>query len=260
MGEDDFGDWRNLETTTASELANGSLQLAAVQIPGLTVLCHPDLQTAVVVGEGGLLQKGPINAIESADPNFLALRELVNHTSVTAVQTAPEIRFLDPEGNIGTKQFLYETPEQIRADIVAQGISQEEAERLVPDDAFNIVLGQFLTPRDDAANANPHDDRKERAFTNEATVIVPDASMETVPDVENAMTTAHELYGHGLLYHREEEFSHPPVPNSHFGEIQERTRDTYNQGMTGLVTENPNGPGARVVPPDEDGRPNPSQR
>ncbi len=42
MGEEDVRDWRNLETTTASELADGSLRLAAMTVPGLTVLCHPD--------------------------------------------------------------------------------------------------------------------------------------------------------------------------------------------------------------------------
>ncbi len=219
-----------------------------------------DLQDAVQTNDEGLLLREPINAVETDDPNFLALRELVNHTNVTAVQTAPEIRFLTPEGEVDTQQFLYNTPEKIRADLVAHGISPEEAERLIPPDAYDVLGGFFVTPRDDAANTNPHDDRKDRSFTNEATAIVPDDSVAAIPDVENAKSTAHELYGHGLLYQRGEPFTHPPVPEAHFGEIQDRTEATYNQDLTGLVTENPNGPGGRVVPFDEDGRQDPRRR
>ncbi len=72
------------------------------------------------------------------------------------------------------------------------------------------------------------------------------------PQVEKVKTTAHELYGHGLPFQRKKPFQHGDVPDSVFEDIHQRTENTYKTNMTGIVGENPNGPGAVVQENDRD--------
>ena len=199
-----------------------------------------DLRERVAVGEDGLIQKGPLQEVETDDPNFLALRELVNDPEVTAVESAPAVRFINSDGEVVEEPFYFETREEVIEELVDKGVPREEAEKFVTTDY--LLLGFFATPGGEATNR--FDDRSTRSLTSEATVTVPDESVDA-PEVERAKTTAHELYGHALLHQRGEPFTHPPVPESEFDEIERRTE-------LNLVEERSDGPGVSTSEEEEE--------
>lgn len=205
-----------------------------------------ELQGAVVVGENGLLQREPLNAIESDDPNFLALRELVNATEVTAVQTSSEVAFENQAGETTRYPFEFTSREEMIQLYTSAGASREKAEREITGP--NSFLGYFATPR---SNDNPYDDASAISLTGEAMVTIAGEAVHA-PQVEKVKTTAHELYGHGLPFQRKKPFQHGDVPDSVFEDIHQRTENTYKTNMTGIVGENPNGPGAVVQENERD--------
>ena len=202
-----------------------------------------ELQGAVRVGDDGLLEKGPISAVETTDPNFLALRELVNLSDVTAVQARSGVEFINAEGAIVKEPFSFQTREQVIEELVGMGVSREEGERLIPEGQQFLFLGMLATPRD---NPSQFDNQRTLSLTNEATVTLPSNEIDA-PEVEKAKTAAHELFGHALLFQERKPFQHGDIPEETFEEIEQRTESTYQRNLTGIVQENQDSAGSKVI-------------
>lgn len=201
------------------------------------------LQEAVQVGDNSLLRKDVLNAVDTDDPNFLALRELANLSQVTAVQTSGGVEFINAEGVLVKEPFSFETREQVIEELITMGVSREQLERDIPADQQFLFLGMLATPRD---NPNSFDNSATISLTNEATVTLPSSEVDA-PGVEKSKTAAHEIFGHALLFQQQKRFQHVEIPESTFGKIEERTENTFNRNMTGIVQENPGSPGGVVV-------------
>ncbi len=70
MGKEDIDGWRNLETTTASELADSSLRSAALDVPALTILCHPDAERVGEVAALPALRRNGEALLSRLEPHF----------------------------------------------------------------------------------------------------------------------------------------------------------------------------------------------
>ncbi len=202
-----------------------------------------ELEHAVQVGDDGLLRKEALNAIETDNENFLALQKLANLTEVTAVQTGGGVEFLNAEDVLVKEPFAFQTREQVIEELVALGVSREQLERDIPADQQFLFLGLLATPRD---NPNRFDNQATISLTDEATVTLPSEAVGA-PRIERSKTTAHEVFGHALLFQQRKRFQHGDIPESIFDEIEQRTEDTYKIDMTGIVQEDPNSVGATVI-------------
>lgn len=130
MGED-LDDWRHQETATASELADGSLRQASLDVPGLTILCHPSPER---VGEQaaliGLRRDGEVS-VSRLEPDFRALddehrRPLADHR-LSRQSFHLEQR---PGGRLILDASACPTPLSIGGEAI-DGIRQIAAEQLV---------------------------------------------------------------------------------------------------------------------------------
>lgn len=226
-------------------LNEGSLELIKSTLP-------EDLREAVQVGDNGLLKKEQLNAVKTNDPNFLALKELVNSSHVTAVQVGEQARFIDAEGVLVQEPFSFQMRDQVIEEMVKMGVSREQLERDIPADQKFLFLGILATPRE---NPNKFDNQATISLTEEATATIADESVagdltqeeKRIFEMERSKTAAHEIFGHALLFQRGEKFGHGDVPESIFDAIEQRTEDIYNKNMTGIIQENSELPGVKVI-------------
>jgi hypothetical protein len=136
-----------------------------------------EIRGDIVLDSSGNISREAINAIESKDPNFLDLKELVNAKAVLGVST----RSIGADG----VEFFFDTEAEIMQDLT-RALPEDQARELVDGPAF--YLGQFFEPG-------------KGGFTN-PWVVLSDATGRAAdaPASQLAKTSAHEIYGHGLLF------------------------------------------------------------
>lgn len=148
-------------------LDEGSLELIKSTLPR-------DLHEAVQIGDGGLLNKERINAVKTDDLNFLALKELVNSSYVTAIQVGKQAEFIDAKGALVQEPFSFQTRDQVIKELVEMGVLREQLERDIPVDQKFLFLGILATPRD---SPNEFDNQATISLTKEATATIGDETV-----------------------------------------------------------------------------------
>ena len=171
-----------------------------------------ELRDKIVLDKSGLISQDAINAIESTDANFLDLKALVNASDIMEVATATG--WADNKGNAET--FNYQTPDEQVQEMISKGLSPAVANQLRPTLLLTNYLGQTIAPADSP--------------TGNLRVVISDGTggAADAPMVELAVTSAHEIYGHGLRYMQGRAWEHDkggPV-STHLKQIESRTYRT----------------------------------
>lgn len=98
-----------------------------------------------------------------------------------------------------------------------------------PELVPTLFAGATLTPSE---KYNPYDVQGTISLTGNLSVIVA-GELEGLPERELAVTLAHELFGHALLYIRNQRFDHPePEVDKVIKDIESRTRTLLEQGRS----------------------------
>ena len=159
--------------------------------------------------EGFRLISKSINSIKSDDPNFLALKHIVNSSVLIEVGTAGG--FSDANGN--TLEFVYQSVDQIREEMSAV-LDQKTLDTLELTPISH--LGQFI----------PADESLRR--TTEVVVSRGEGKSATAPYSDRVVTMAHELFGHGLPFSQNRPFEHDKgVVDKSIIDIELRTRNRF---------------------------------
>ena len=165
-----------------------------------------DLRDKIILDSSGNISREAVKAIQSNDANFLALKKLVMADAVLEVSTGPSATI-----NGKTWEFYSDSEAELMQDYT-QYISQDQAKGLlkIPSN----YLGQFVEPGQ-SGSSNP-------------SVVLSDATGEAAnaPASRLAKTSAHELYGHALLYIQGKPYQHDslgPVDKIII-EIEDRTK------------------------------------
>jgi RHS repeat-associated protein len=166
------------------------------------------VRKSITLDKNRNIDKGVLNKVKSSDPNVKALKDLVNNSKTIEVATGNSVNLK----GMGKVPFEYASVNQIVADLKAQGISI---------DPKSIIATSFLGY---TFSAN------ETASGN-ALVVLSDRTgkASTAPWEELAITTAHEIYGHGLLQLQGRAWMHDngaPVDQD-IRNIEQHTREVY---------------------------------
>ena len=148
-----------------------------------------ELQSLIQLDENGAVIENIIASVNTLDGNFRDLKEIVASHKVIVFQTGTKA---EKKGGV-SYDFTYNSKENlIKAAIPYLGKERAEKEIVVP----LAYLGQFL--------------REDESKSGLITVTVADSTQGTkdVPNDALVVTTAHELYGHGLLYIMGKPFKH----------------------------------------------------
>ncbi|MFL6389830.1 MAG: RHS repeat domain-containing protein [Terriglobales bacterium] len=166
-----------------------------------------DVQSKVTLDKKGMINKSLLK-LKSNDPNVKALRQLVKNSNTLEVKTATSVD-LSKSGNVA---FKYESAESISADLKSKGIDL---------DSKNITPTNFLGYTFDAKDTP----------SGNATSVLSDGTGQaaSAPGVEQAVTTAHEVYGHGLaqISGRPWEHDHGGPVDTNIKTIEQHTREVY---------------------------------
>ena len=135
------------------------------------------LRASVILDKGGFIDKSALNKVKSKDANFNDLKELVNMRDTLEVATASSV-ILGGK----TVQFEYESVKQIVADLKNKGWNIDP-KGLIP----TIFLGNTEGKGETASGIA------------RVTLSVGTGKAAGAPIVEQAVTAAHEIYGHALL-------------------------------------------------------------
>ncbi len=155
-----------------------------------------EVRQEITLDKKGFIHKKTINKIKSDNPNFKALKELVNAKAIIEVATSIAATYKDSSGKIVTKPFFFDPS-------------------TTPPWAF---LGLIATPR---GGTNPFDSGGVYSLSGNISIQL--AHFRGLPKVEIQKTTAHELYGHALLYIQGRPFEHPHQDvDAYIREIEER--------------------------------------
>jgi hypothetical protein len=172
-----------------------------------------------VVVKNDRIDKEALNKIKSKDPNFLALKELVNSSKVTEVGTASGYQISGQD-----REFSYQSVEEgrkaIEQKLVEGGFTKEEAAKEAKELVTEPVQlsGVTLTP--------------EQSPSGDARVVVTDGTGKsaTMPYEERVATMGHELFVHALRMQQGKPYGHgvPGGPSeSVFKQVEERSKANY---------------------------------
>ena len=149
-----------------------------------------------------------MNKISSKDANFNDLKTAVNSSATLEVSTAKSADM----GKYGQVEFFFTSKEQVAAERAATGaISDSE-----PID--QLFLGKTSG--------------KEETESGNTQVVLSDGTGKaaTAPEVEQAATAAHEIYGHGLPNMQGLPWKHDRGPvDANVIRIEDRTRQLYDK-------------------------------
>jgi hypothetical protein len=163
--------------------------------------------------EDGKIDRAALDAIQSDDANLSDLKELVHSKNVILVRLSAGGRVVDDDGNVQEAPFFFSSREEelklLEESGVLEIMPEEEREAIGP----SSFLGVFTRP----------EESDQVGIGRQATVTLADESVQA-PELETAITTAHELYGHALLFDRGEPYGHGTVQDEFFVEIEERTK------------------------------------
>jgi len=163
------------------------------------------VRASVKLDKDNMIDKKALNKVKSNDPNVVALKQLVNNSKTLEVATANGVQL-----GANKESFKYESVETVVSDLKNKGIEV---------DPKNITATNFLGYTQDA---------KDTASGN-ARVILSDGtgSAASAPGIDFAVTSAHELYGHGLPQITGQPWQHDgggPV-DTNIIHIEQHTRD-----------------------------------
>ena len=155
-----------------------------------------EVRHKITLDTKGFIHKTTINKIKSDDPNFKALKELVNAKAVMEVATSTAATYQDRLGKIVAAPFFFDPSTS-------------------PPTLF---LGIIATPRD---GVNLFDSGGVYSLSGKISIQL--ARLPGLAKLQIQKTTAHELYGHALLYIQGKPFEHPqPGVDAFIREIEER--------------------------------------
>ena len=181
------------------------------------------------IGKDGVLKKGALDKIKSAEGNFQDLKSLVNGEGVVEVMTSAK----DAKGN----EFEYNTPKEqemaYREEVKGMNLSEEEIKEDTKDLKPTMKDGTTLSA--------------EESPSKNIRVIIADGTGKTAdePAARFAQTTAHELYGHALRAQRGQSWRHDdggPVDVYIFKVIEPRTAKLYQPPPKAASTQRRNRP------------------
>ena len=187
----------------------------------------PELRNAVELDANGFVELAKLNAVNTTDANFLALRELAAFPETVEVSTGKQVTYIDAKtGKTNTGEpFYFRSAEEVMKELVGL-LGAKEAQKQKP--TSELYLGETLPPR---KPYNEYDKKLRHSVSGNLAVVV--ADFASAAEEELVVTMAHELYGHALLYIRNQPFEHEllggPV-DKFIAEIEARTRRTYTKG------------------------------
>jgi RHS repeat-associated protein len=175
--------------------------------------------------KNGVLGKKSLDRIKSNDANFQDLRAMANDSKTIEVMTS------DTDPRPGGEKFYWKTKEEQQKEIydlyLKSGSSPQEAKAAADaieeprPGTFELNGGVILRP----------DETESRNWR----VVLPDFTGDAAdfPLVERAVTSAHEVYGHGLPGMQGKPFRHEDDRNGpnnvHHRKVEERTRALYRE-------------------------------
>jgi RHS repeat-associated protein len=158
-----------------------------------------EVRDKIVLDKDRKIDKNIINSIESDDPNFVALREMVNSSELTEITTAQGAVL--PE--IGYTPFSYETvDQQIQATVqsnnaarIANGqppMTQQETQSFIASMKTQITRSAYFLGQTYSAKESPTGNRR---------IVVSDGTGQASSTSRGqlSVTMGHELYLHGHL-------------------------------------------------------------
>ena len=187
-----------------------------------------NIRKQVKLDKNGFIDKASLNKIKSKDANFIALKAMVNSSQVAEVATASSTVL--PE--IGRTDFMYETVEAQRADtlqkltpMMGEEVAREVANQITIPSLF---LGNTFAPSE-SSTGNLRIELSDQT-----------GAAATAPDSQMAVTTAHEMYGHGLRYMEGRTWQHDNggLVDKNIIRVERRTQRNF-----------PEQPNKKVVPP-----------
>jgi hypothetical protein len=166
-----------------------------------------DVQSKVTLDKKGMVNKS-ILKLKSNDPNVKALQAIVKNSNTLEVKTATGVEL----SKSGSVPFKFQSGESYVAEMKSKGI--DVPARTEP--ATNFLGYTF--------------DAKDMASGN-ATTVLSDGTGQaaTAPGVELSVTTAHEIYGHGLPQISGQPWEHDkggPV-DANIQKVEQHTREVY---------------------------------
>jgi RHS repeat-associated protein len=167
-----------------------------------------EIRSTVQLNKKGFIKKKLLNKVTTEDENYNDLKTLVNMPDILQVLSA---RSVELDGR--TYDFEYESVDQVLSDMKGIGVDADSRD-LVPTIFLGLTHG------------------KEEAVSGLARVTLSDGTGKAAgaPPVEHAVTTAHEIYGHGLLNLRGLPWKHDgpgKFVDRIIKEIEYRTRRLY---------------------------------
>jgi RHS repeat-associated protein len=170
-----------------------------------------ELQSFVQLDKSGFINKDIINKAKTKNENFNDLKELVNMgNAVLEVKTASSFKADDGK----TYQFEYQSVKQILADLKRQGVNDVKAQDLEPLSLLGNTYG-----------------KGENGCSRNACAVLSDGKGKAfgAPTSDYAITTAEEIYVHGLLNLRNMPWTHES--NYKSGPVNDRTREVVRRTM-----------------------------
>jgi RHS repeat-associated protein len=172
-----------------------------------------EIRKQVVLDANGHIDKEALNKIKSTDANFLDLKAIVNSSQVMEVATASSTMV----GGTVRLDFSYKSEEEVKAETIKL-LTKDMGEQAAKDAASQIkgpegLYGNTLTP-DQSPSGHLRVELSDQT-----------GPASTMPDSQMAVTTAHEMYGHGLPFMQGKPYQHDdggPV-DKHISDIQKRT-------------------------------------
>src|SRR5437879_482180 len=171
-----------------------------------------DVQASVNLDKNGNVDKSILN-VKSDDPNVKALQALVKSSGTLELKTANSVNM----GKYGKTEFFFQSAAAYAAELKSKGITIDS----------KSAIDQLFLGKTDIAT--------QTASGKNVLVTISDAmgKAATAPGVELAVTTAHEMYGHGLLQLQVrpwEHDNHGPV-DAAIVTIEQNTRKTYEKNQ-----------------------------
>ena len=168
-----------------------------------------ELRSSIELNKKRFIDKNSLNKVKTDNENYNDLKTLANMSDTLQVMTAASVE-------LGGQKFDFEYKSviQIMSDLNSAGVTDVDSDDMIP----TLFLGVT--------------DGKEETGSGVARVTLSDGTGKAAgtPAVEHAITSAHEIYGHGLLNLRGMPWMHdgPGKPvDARIKEIEDRTRRLY---------------------------------
>ena len=169
-----------------------------------------NLRSNIKLDKKGLIDKKALAKVKTKDENFNDLRSAANAAGTIEVGTAGNVAM----GQFGNIEFEYTSGADILSQLKAGGVDTTGMAEPIP----TIFLGKTDGPEDTGGVF--------RVTLSDGT-----GKAAKTPGVEQAVTAAHEIYGHGLLGLRGGPWKHDDggAVDKKIKGIEDRTRKVYEK-------------------------------